>query len=249
MRTRMKTVGWVGVLVLVLAVLFAGVRPCQAQMLANPARNAQQGHFELSAVFSKVEVDYDTQVHSVTYTVNRQLVGACGALGITEEVDVFAAGAYITDAENPDEIGGDGDTGFMGQFGLRGKIVQKDDLSLRAYGLINYVSESYGEFEYTLTEPPYGRDWGDLECDFIEGILGLVVAYDIKEFRLYGGIEIVPFEDDDFTNAAGKKRDIERSEIIAGRLGIQYAQDNWWVQGGGSVGSETGLMISGGVAF
>jgi len=228
-------------------------------MIADPARNAEKGHFELGGIYNTPEVDYESDEYRDDATVERQVVGLYGAYGLTEQLDMFLAGGYITKAENSEDVGDDG-SGFIGQLGLRGKILQKDAFSLRAYGLVNYIAEDYGEYYYYHRTATWTRGvgysniveeegMGETTATFVEAILGLLAAYDIEDIRLYGGIEVVPYQSSEIEKAAGDAEDIERADIAVGRLGVQYAPGNWWIRGELSLVGESGFTIGAGVSL
>lgn len=234
------------IFVLLLAVGWGGISISHAQMIAEPARNAPQGKFELEGCFSLVKIEYDSPVHTKAYKVDRKLVGISVAYGLVEQLDLFIACGYIIEAENPSEIAGNGGDGFAVQGGLRGEIFQTDDFSLRAYGMLNYISEDYGKFTYSY--PTYGR--GSLKTRPMEVILALLATYDINQFRLYAGPEVVVYENSEYENAAGKTYDDwERKDIVSGKIGVQFSPDNWWLRGTLSFGSENGFTFGAGLSF
>ena len=90
---------------------------------------------------------------------------------------------------------------------------------------------------------------GETTATFVEAILGLLAAYDIEDIRLYGGIEVVPYQSSEIEKAAGDAEDIERADIAVGRLGVQYAPGNWWIRGELSLVGESGFTIGAGVSL
>lgn len=259
MKHGMSKLRGTWVILTILVVCLLGVSS-HAQMIADPARNAPMGHFEFGGIYNASEIDYESDEYYDDATVERQVVGVYGAYGLTEEVDMFLAGGYIIKVENPEDVGDDG-SGFIGQLGVRGRILQKDAFSLRAYGLVNYISEDYGEYYYRSYTYTYSYSWGTVSmgdyeegtgettATFVEATLGLLAAYDIEDVRFYGGIEAVPYQSSEIEAATGDAEDIERADIAVGRLGVQYAPGNWWIRGELSLVGESGFTIGAGVSL
>lgn len=232
------------------AVVLLGAGAARAQMLANPARNAGAGKFEAGGAFGSWTADYESDLFYEDASIERQGIGGYAALGVAKQADLFVAGAFLFNSEN-DKDTGDGGNGFLGAAGVRGKLMQKEDMSLRAYGQVRYINEDYGEYRLlTVTGGTTSRGMVETKGTFLELIAGLLATYDMDDLRLYGGVEVVPFEDSDIDKPTkNEKQDIERSDIVAARLGVQYAPAAWWLRLDVGVMGEEGVTLEAGRSF
>jgi hypothetical protein len=139
--------------------------------------------------------------------------------------------------------------------------MEKDVFTLRAHGVFNYISEDYGEYWYYHRTATWTRGvgysniveeqgTGETKATFMELVLGLVAAYDIEHVRLFGAIDVLPYQTGKTDDPTGQGDDLKRSDIVVGRLGVQYAPANsWWIRGEVSFIGETGVSIGTGVSF
>lgn len=243
---------------------FLFVYPCFSQMLADPARNIQEGNFEVGLSFMREEHGYDIEFNPEFeyepsyYNVDRQTISLYGAYGISEKLDVFLAVTYIHELISESKFRrrsfasdrrNEGNQGKGAQLGLRyGSYFGKSSFSIRIYGLLHYFSELHGPAtrkiypsELPPGVPPGAYQHGTMYRKFTitEGILGGLIAYDLKKSRFYIGIETFPiqmgkyknYRDSDYQKVYPDEGGSVKRLGPSGRLGAQFAMGNWWLRG------------------
>jgi hypothetical protein len=268
--TMGTTANWAGILLL-LGGCLEGISPAYAQILADPARTAQKGRFELEVFRHESEADFESDGFiNDEAQFSHTVFGLCGAYGVAERLDVFLLGGAISEVEYR-EYGWDGDldspfadggSGFIGQLGIRGVIAEQGSFSAHGHALISMTAEDCGEYYYGHSS---GAGWsalykyhdqsahhpnvGEDELTLLESTIGMWGDYEAGNFRFLMGIEMVIHQDGELDEAGVRQSDVERTDLASVKAGIQYAPERWWIRAELLLAGVDGLTIGAGVSL
>lgn len=238
-----------------------------AQLIVNPAGKAPVGRTEAGATVGIMSTDYEYDVSggsSFDVTVDRTILGAYVAYGISDQVDVYGSAYYALSTEL--EISG-GDwpeegSGFGVAGGARGLFREDGPLAYLGYVQIQLISEDYGKVEY---EYYGGNESEEISAEGLEALLGVGAAYQVAmDTEVYGFIDLAPFSTfeaesewtDSWSSPYGsyteknvEKADAARDSMIGLRAGGIYRRNALVFRGEISLVGETGFTFSGGGTF
>ncbi len=206
----------------VTAMLF--VNTAQAELMVNPTASAENGEMEGGVALSFSSISYE--VPGDNSDVDRKMLSAYGAMNVQDEIDIFGALGYTFQSEL-DGRNGD-DTGFALAGGVRATLPIDGDFKVRGYGQLFYFDEDYGN---------------SLSGTGIELSLGVLAIKEIEELKIYGGVELVPFDDSELKGNLATI-DLERDNIFGLRVGANYQlNDQLLLRGELALISETTVTV------
>lgn len=220
-----------------ITVMLTAVAP--AQLLVDPASSAGYNMYEAGAVLSLSTVTYETDDFG-NGDIERTILGGYSAFGVTDLIDVYGALGMIA-LTKPEGWPDDG-VGLLVAVGSRVAVLQEGPLRVHAYGQVQYISEDYGSSKFD----------GRLEATLLELNLGTTVNYALSEFiEVYGGLDLIPFMDAEFSNATSRFDDsLERDVFFGLRGGVRYDIGRGiWLRGEIALISETTLSVGAGTRF
>lgn len=232
---------------IVIGLFVVGLAVCtaSAQLVVNPVGKTDAGKFEAGAALLMSTIEYDGGGD-----INRTMMGGYGAFGINDMFDAYGSAAYSFKSDIDDVDGIDG-SGFVLSGGVRAKIFVQNQLSVFAYGMLQYWSETYD-----------GKAYGgkfSIDISAIELGAGALVAYQVMpELSVYGGLELMPFSSGESETTYNGHHtgdmddddgDVDRDTIFTIRGGATYNMGSYWLRGELAVGGETAFLAGAGVSF
>lgn len=209
------------------------------ELLVNPVAPLKASQAAIGASFVKSKIDYEI---SESREIERTIFALEAQYGVKSNIEVFAQFGFINkmEYENVDE---DGDGTMLGA-GVRGTFLNKGPWAIQGYGLLNFTNEEIDTFKYRGIDVKVKIDLTEFEG-------GVIAEYNSSnEFSFYGGIALVPYSDGDVkvtasipTYSESGSHSIERDDLVALRLGAQFAPSAAFViHGGLAFMSETTFM-------
>lgn len=210
--------------------IFGGTicNPACAELLTNPVAKSPVGKVEVTALFSTSSVTYDLE--GVNGDVDRTFLGASGAYGLSDKLDIYGAFALITEAELENSSG---DSGTALAFGIRGTLPVKAQVKVQGYAQLLIIDEDYNN---TVS----GKDTALS--------IGAVVVKKVDNVTLYGGPELVLYSDGKVSGGGGHA-DTERDDILGLRGGAVFDVGGLDVGLGLAIMHESGFTLSASKAF
>jgi len=201
------------------------ITPSYGQLLFNPAGKTEQGSSEGTLGLGFFKADYESTLEGIKSTgyIERKFLFGSLAFGLNDSVDVIIGGAFSYKVETEDFAADD--SGYILGGGLRAKLWHEKQNAVHLYSQLNYIDEEYG------TEPETATLFAvESSSSGLELILGLLFVHTGENFKLYGGVELIPYSDIDFdvriygTDRRGfmdvtEKLDVERDDIFSIKLG------------------------------
>ena len=198
----------------------------QAELLVNPASSAGKNNPQFSAFFKNSSVKMDVE-NVGSGDVDRTIIGASAAYGITDNADAYFAFGLANDVDYEDL--GDGDGTQFG-FGIRGKLPLENQLTLKGYAQFTSYKEETTENGVDIEGS--GND--------IRG--GIVAASDRGDFVIYGGIDMILSESFEI-EAGGVSADVEHDSSFGFLVGGELS-GSMPLHFQAMFGHETGFLIS-----
>lgn len=205
-----------------------------AELLVDPTASTESGEISGGVSLIISSVAYELDGSSSKSDVDRKILSAYGALNVQDEIDVFGALGYTFEAE-ADDVNGD-DTGFMLAGGVRGTLPIEGDFKVQGYAQLLYFDEDYGNLNNTASVSGSG----------IELSVGAVAVKELDALNIYGGIELIPYNDVefDFSNPTNRTIGADRDDIFGIRLGANYQlDDQFLLRGEVALLSETTFTL------
>lgn len=206
-----------------------------AQLIVDPAQQAAAGRIEAGGVLSMSTIEYEVDGGTGIggdADIDRTIIGAYGASGVSDMLDIYGALGIIAKAEvdGADDSG----TGFLLAGGGRMDVMDISMLDILLYAQAEYISEDYGD----------GVDGTILE---ISG--GVVGRYALAQgANVYGALDLIPFSDGE-VEMSGFTTDFERDSLFGIRLGGNYDLGNFWIRGELALMGEETITIGAGTYF
>jgi hypothetical protein len=204
----------------------------------NPSITNDSKNIEGSIFLNLSTIDYD-QEGGDNFEIERKIIGGNLAFSLSNKVDVFVTAGYIFDAEVENNSAFDSDGGVHAGGGIRANVYKQGKLSINVYGQFDYLI--FDKFSANSTE---------IEMSGFDITGGGIFKYSLtRVVSLWGGVEIIPFDDYEQEDSGNNKYDTERADVLGIRLGANFGVESWTLRVELAFAGEQSLLFSGSTRF